>query len=145
MIDKNLIYSEDQAITADAESTNVVKHGNIGVGRGQKMNLIIQVTEDFATLTSLTIKLQQDADAAFSDAVDVVSKSILLADLVAGAQFNLGEPEITTPETEIYSRMYYDVVGSNPTAGKINAFWQLDPQEAVAPEDQGLTSGYPTY
>ena len=145
MIDKNLIYSEDQAITGDAASTNVVKHGNIGVGRGQKMNLIVQVTESFNTLTSLTIKLQTEIDADFGSAVDVISKTIALADLVAGAQFNLGEPEIANPATEIWSRMYYDVTGTDPTAGKLNAFWQLDPQEAVAPEDQGLTSGYPTY
>lgn len=144
-VDNENIYSEDQAITADAVSTNVVKHGNIGVGRGEKLNLIIEVTEAFNNLTNLIITLQSDTAEAMGSPVAVLAKTILLADLTLGAKFNLGEPEIGSPATEIFSRLNFDVTGTNPTTGALNAFWAKDVGEAKNPVDDGLTAGYPTY
>jgi hypothetical protein len=145
-VDHNLLYSEDQAITADATSTNVVKQGNIGVGRGESMKLVLQVTEAFNTLTNLIVSLQADSVVTMDDTVQtVMSKTILLADLTLGAQFVLGESEILNPQTDIFTNIKYDVTGSNPTTGKLNCFWAKDVQNVKAPADAGLTSGYPTY
>jgi len=145
-VDHNNVYSEDQAITADATSTNVVKVGNIGVGRGEPMKLVLQVTEAFNTLTNLIVSLQADSVVTMDDTVQtVLSKTILLADLTLGAQFVLGEAEILNPETDIFTNMKYDVTGSNPTTGELNCFWTKDVPIVKAPEDFGLTSGVPTY
>jgi hypothetical protein len=145
-VDHNLLYSEDQAITADAVSTNVVKHDNIGIGRGEKMSLVLQVTEAFNTLTNLIVSLQADSVVTMDDTVQtVLSKTILLADLTLGAQFVLGESEILNPDVDIFSNIKYDVTGSNPTTGKLNCFWAKDVQNVKNPVDAGLDNGYPTY
>jgi hypothetical protein len=145
-VDHNLLYSEDQAITADATSTNVVKHDNIGIGRGEKMSLVLQVTQAFNTLTNLIVSLQADSVVTMDDTVQtVLSKTILLADLTLGAQFVLGEAEVVNPQTDKFSNIKYDVTGSNPTTGKVNCFWTKDVQNIKNPVNKGLTSGYPTY
>ena len=130
---------------ADADATNVVKTGNLGIGRGEPLKLVLQVTEAFNTLTNLIVTLEADSVEAMSSPQDVITKTILLADLTLGAQFVLGEAEILNPQTDLYTRIEYDVTGTNPTTGKVNCFWAKDVPVVKAPEDYGLTSGYPTY
>ena len=131
LFSKELTFSDDQAITGDAVSTNVFDAGDRGVDphtgvqlgwapfRGAEIPLLVQVTEDFNTLTSLTISIQTDTTSAFSSPKTVLSTTILLADLVAGKRF----PIVIAPDgvEERYMRLNYDVTGTNPTAGKITA------------------------
>ena len=122
LYDKENLFSENQAITADAASTNVI---NIAAGKlkevafGTPIPLRIQVTEAFATLTSLNIKVQTATDAAFTTPVTLAQTGeIAAADLVAGyvAPINF------IPKGNLgYMRLYYDVTGSNATTGKITA------------------------
>ena len=122
LYDKENLFSENQAITADAASTNVI---NIAAGKlkevafGTPIPLRIQVTEAFATLTSLNIKVQTATDAAFTSPVTLAQTGdIAAASLVAGyvAPINF------IPKGNLgYMRIYYDVTGSNATAGKITA------------------------
>ena len=122
LYDKECLFSENQAITADAASTNVIKmsKGQLKeVAFGTPIPLRIQVTETFATLTSLEIKVQTATDAAFTTPVDLASTgAIAAATLKAGyvASINF------IPKGNLgYMRLYYDVTGSNATAGKITA------------------------
>jgi hypothetical protein len=123
------LFSDDQAITASADSTNVIDLGVAGtpygaaaalnddVGKGNKIPILVQVTEAFATLTSLTINISTGATTALG--TTIASQTIAVADLVVGKQISID----VLPEdiTERYLGIEYAVTGSNATAGKITA------------------------
>ena len=115
LLDAQSLFSDNQAVTASAASTNVVKFGK---GECTYVPLLIQVTEDFATLTSLTVKVQTATDSAFTNAVDLASSTIAVANLKTGTVV----PINYMPSGNLgYVRIYYTVTGSNATAGKITA------------------------
>jgi len=118
---KESIFSDQQAITASAASTNVIDTGVNGadLGKGVPMPILIQVTEDFNTLTSLTVDLEVDDNEGMASAKVVQSASVLLADLVAGKQVPISW--IPRGMDERYWRLSYTVVGTDPTTGKITA------------------------
>lgn len=133
IFDKENLFSEDQAITADAASTNVIDLGAPGtpanylgalkrdIGPGNPLELWISVSETFNNLTSLTITMQSDtADTFGSQTTFGTTLAIPLADLVAGyyVKFPAYWPE---GNTERYVRLFYDVTGTAPSTGKITA------------------------
>lgn len=123
------LFSDDQAITADADSTNVIDLGVAGtpydaaaalnqdIGKGNKIPLLVQVTEAFNNLTSLEIKVSTGSTTALG--TTIASQTILLADLVAGKQLNLDF--VPNGIVERYLGIEYDVTGTAPTTGKITA------------------------
>lgn len=129
VLDKNTMFSDAQAITASAPSTNVIDLGALGKtafgGNQLKMNvghkripLLIQVVEDFATLTSLKVAVESDDNSGFSSAKEILSETIAVADLKAGYSSVIDKlPRIK----ERYVRINFTVNGSNATAGKITA------------------------
>ena len=133
------LFSDDQAITASADSTNVIDLGvaatpygaaaalNADVGKGAKVPLLIQVTADFDNLTTLEIKVSTGATTALG--TTIISKVVALADLVAGYQF----PVNVLPEqlTERYLGIEYVVVGTAPTAGTVTAGISMGNQQNV--------------
>jgi len=134
IIDQTLVLSDNQAITADAASSNVIDFLKVGTppwwsaprvpDRGvgfHDIPLLIQVTETFNNLTSIVLQLQVDDNAAFSSPKVVAqSATVLLADLKAGYRFKfLGE--IPEGVDEQFMRLYYDITGTAPTTGKIFA------------------------
>lgn len=132
IFDNTLLFSDAQAITADAGSTNTVDLGATGtpyggialvrdIGKGSKIPLSITVVETFNNLTSLAVSLQVDDNSSFSSAKTVVlSAPILAAALVAGAQIEVPD-YIPQGANERYMRLYYDITGTAPTTGKITA------------------------
>ncbi len=126
ILDNELIFSNGQAITATAASTNAVNAGSAGVGAGRQLPVYIAVTEDFNNLDSLNVALQQSSDDGDSDSYeDVISKDIAVADLVAGNELYLFD---IPPGTEKYLRLNYSVTGSNPSTGKLKTGIVLDEQ-----------------
>ena len=131
ILDETTLLSDDQAITATAASTNYIDLGAAGtpygaaaalerdVGKGNPIPFLVQVTENFNTLTSLNIALQVDDNTSFSSATTVIDKDIVLADLVAGKQIPLDF--LPKDVNERYARLNYTVTGTNPTLGKITA------------------------
>lgn len=122
IMDKTLLFSENQAITGTAASTNVV---DLGAARamlgGQEIPLAITVTEAFNTLTSLTITVETDDADTFGSATTVyTTPAIPLADLTKGKKLH---PPFRLPLAikERYVRLKYTVTGANPTTGKITA------------------------
>jgi hypothetical protein len=123
------LFSDNQAITANADSTNVIDLGvagtpygaaaalNYDIGKGTKIPLLAQVTEDFNNLTSLTINLSTGATTALG--TTVLSQTILLADLVAGKQ--IAFDYVPNGITERYLGFEYVVTGTAPTTGKITS------------------------
>lgn len=125
------LFSDDQAITATAISENVIDLGapgtpyggaaalNDDVGKGAAIPVLIQVTADFNTLTSLTVTLETSAAAGLTSPVVLATESILLADLVAGKQTFL--QCLPNGAALRYLGVRYTVVGTDPTAGNITA------------------------
>lgn len=120
------LFSDDQAITATAVSTNVIDLGvpgtpygavaplNQDIGKGNKVCFLAQVTEDFNNATSVQVTIETGATSALGTAV--LSETILLADLVAGKQSVI--QVLPTQLTERYLGVRYTVVGTAPTTGK---------------------------
>jgi hypothetical protein len=135
-----LMLSDQQAVTATAISENVIKQNvntaprnetagaALDIGDGTPVPLLVQVTEDFATLTSLTITLESSANADLSSSdVHWSSGAIAAADLVAG--FKVPITYLPRKMAGVHYGLRYTVGGSNATAGKITA---------------GVTMGIPT-
>jgi len=118
ILDEQALFSNNQAVTADAASTNIVKLGTGEFAVGTPIPIFIQVTEAFNNLTSLAIKVQTATDAAFTTPVELASQTILLANLTKGAESSLN----FLPKGNLgYIRLYYDVTGTAPSTGKILA------------------------
>lgn len=132
ILDATLTFSENQAVTATAISENVIKLVDAGtvygesaaitrdLGAGNPLPIAIQVTEDFATCTSVTITIETSAAAALtSSTVLATSGAIPVASLVAGYK----APLRFFPEGDLldYVGIRYTVAGSDATAGTITA------------------------
>ena len=130
ILDKNTLLSDDQAVTATAISENVIDLGALGTtydgvvlsrseGTCQKVPLLVQVTADFATLTSLTISVEASAAAALTSPDVLFSQTIAVADLVAGKK--LAFDVLPNDIEKRFLGVRYTVTGSNATAGNITA------------------------
>lgn len=127
------IFSDGQAITATAGSTNVIDlqaagtpYGSaaaliVDVGKGGEIPVNVTVVEDFNNLTSLQVSVEVDDNAAFSSATTVASgPAVAAASLVAGYQFPFPAC-LMEGVKERYVRLKYTVVGVAPTTGKVTA------------------------
>lgn len=131
LFDLQSMFSDQQAITATAASTNVIDLGAVDtpkhavgpitrdMGKGRPIPVHIQVTEAFNNLTSLAIALQVDDDEAFGSAKTVMTTTVLLADLAAGKR--IAPFYIPEGVDERYVRLNYTVSGTAPTTGKVTA------------------------
>lgn len=119
LFDAKALMSNQQVITANAASTDVIDRGDTkDVGRDASIPLCVQVTESFNNLTSLAISIQTDSVSGFGSAVTLATVTVPLADLKAGYQL----PVITLPRgVKRYVRMNYTVAGTAPTTGKVTA------------------------
>lgn len=140
IMDRTGLFSERQAITATAASTNLVDLGATGtpygatspivrdVGKGNQVPLFCGVTETFNNLTSLAISIETDDNAAFASAVTVwTSPAYTLAQLATGAKYLLPD-YLPVGVNERYMRLKYTVVGTAPTTGRITAGVVFDRQ-----------------
>lgn len=134
--DAKMLFSDDQAITVTAASTNVITlleltkpfgflgYANVDQGTTDKPTEIeVLVTEAFVASSTggdLKVGLQVDDNAAFSSPKTVVeSESIDEAVLVKGYRFKI-PARFEEGTDEKYVRLYYTVEGAGSfTAGKI--------------------------
>ena len=127
IIDSLLLLSDAQAVTATAASTNVIDFGAPGTPKYSSVALVRDkgksyipitavVTEDFATLTSLTLSIETSADnSTYTTAVS--TGVIAAASLKAGYRFSIDK--VPVGSTARYMRAYFTAAGSNATAGKV--------------------------
>lgn len=136
ILDAQNLFSDDQAVTVDANSTNVIDLGETGtpygnaqalkrdIGKGNKIPLLVQVTEDFATLTSLTINLvtSDSATLASGNVTHATTGAVAVADLKAGWTWGSDAvPFANAAGMKRYLGITYDVTGTTATAGKVTA------------------------
>lgn len=132
ILDRSEMFSNAQAITATAASTNVLDTGATGtvyfaaaalardLGKGGGVPIAISVVQNFNNLTSLQISYQVATDAAFTTPVTVISSpAYTLAQLNSG--INLQPTETPINANLRYHRLNYTVVGTAPTLGQITA------------------------
>ena len=135
IVDNTLVFSDSQAITATARSTNIVDIGAAGtaygataavprdIGKATRIPILLTVTEAFNNLTSLTVQLEVDDDPAFgSPTVVAVGPAITLASgkLAVGQMINF-PAELPEGVNERFVGLRYTVAGAAPTTGKIHA------------------------
>lgn len=133
IFDAQALFSDAQAIVADAASTNVLDLGAPGtpvggavalkrdLGAGGPVPIRIQVVEDFDNLTSMNVILQASDAEDFGSGVVVLAETgeVALADLVEGAL--LAPQYVPYGANKRYMRVYYDITGTAPTTGKVTA------------------------
>lgn len=125
------LFSGNQAITATALSENVIDTGvrgtpydaaaplNGDIGKGNPIPVLIQVTEDFATLTTLTVTIETSDNENMTSSTALATQTIPVADLTAGLQTFI--QFLPNGVTGRYLAVRYGVGGSNATAGRITA------------------------
>ncbi len=122
ILDADLVFSNKQAVTATAESTNTLDLGAAGDAIGQELTIHVVVDTAFATLTSLTVSLETSANNSTWTTV-LSGPAIARASLTKGASvFCVRVPQGLSR----YVRLKYTVGGSNATAGKVTAFASKD-------------------
>ena len=126
------LFSDDQAITASADSTNVIDLGVPGtpyggkaplhqdIGKGAEIPILAQVTEDMtaAGAATLVINVSTGATTALGTTIASVGP-IAVADLVAGYQMAI--QVLPNQITERYLGLEYVVATGPMTAGNITA------------------------
>lgn len=145
IFDNTLLFSDNQAITASAASTNIIDTGSYDpvlpggtsgqardLGKGTKIPLLIQVTETFDTAAedgTLAISLRLDSTSTITPDKTISLGTFTEAELVAGFQIPFDYiPKGTNLQ---YMQLYYTVGGAgNFTAGKIKAGIVAGVQEA---------------
>ena len=124
------MFSDQQAITATADSTKKVHLGGLKLaGKMDPIFIDIRVNADFNTLTSLKVELQQadTENGSYATVAGGDTGAILLADLKAGYKFGLRI--LPRSVTKPWLKLVYTVAGTPPTTGKVTA--------ALVREEQG--------
>lgn len=120
ILDNELVYSDNQAITGDSDCTTPKDHGdaNALIGDGTDLALVVVVTEafTFGTATYLQVQLMDSADGS-SYAVVLESKQFVAADLVEGKRVVIPLP----PELRRHTKAHYAADGTI-TAGAVDVF-----------------------
>lgn len=108
-IDAQNLYSDAQAITADAASTNVIDHGadrNLGIGEPLSVYLTVDVSA--AGGGTLTVTVQTDDNVDFSTPTTVATSGAV-ADTALTAGSSLVIPLPANTAVERFTRLNYDV------------------------------------
>lgn len=135
--DAQLTYSQDQAVTAAAASTNVLDHGairNLGVGR--RMFIVIVCTlamTDSGSDSTLAVTIETDDAAAFGSATTTRTLGTFAAASPAGTRIvaALAAGDIN----EQFSRLKYTPANGNLTTGSFTAFITDNPGETTQYND----------
>ncbi len=125
------MFSDQQAITATADSTKKVHLGGLKLaGKMDPIFIDIRVNEAFNNLTSLKVELQQ-ADTEGGSYATVAggdTGDIPLASLKAGYKFGLRI--LPRSVTKPWLKLVYTVVGTAPTTGKVTAALVREEQDS---------------
>lgn len=117
LIDALLLFSDAQALTATAVSTNVIDLGadsNVGIGEPMAVVVSLDVAADDSDGDeTYSVDLQADSTAAFSSAAVIATRAITRGD-VAGTKYVLSIPADTSGEQ--FLRLNFTLGGTTPTA-----------------------------
>ena len=133
IIDTQALFSDDQAVTATAVSSNIIDLGATGtvvggssalgrdIGKGTPIELLIQWTAaaTAAGAATGTVDLETDDNSSFSSATTLATTGAIgKATLVAGHQMKI---HYMPRGAERYIRLNYTVATGPLTAGAVTA------------------------
>lgn len=124
-IDGEMLFSDAQAITADAASTNLMDLGvaqrRLGTGNNIYCALIVDVALTDAGSTSfITVTMEQDDSSSFGSATAIQTLFVVPALSAIGAKFIARlAPSVIT---ERYIRLKYTMTNGDLTTGTVTAF-----------------------
>lgn len=137
--DAFLRVSADQAITADAASTNTIDLGTArDIGEGKPLFAVFTVTQAFNNLTSMLLEVIVSDNADLSSPQIIAMQNVLLAGLTAGAQFTVVVPPQVASLGKRYLGAYFDLTGTAPSTGKIT----VDFVEGIQDGKKSYASGF---
>ena len=131
-LDAQLLFSDAQAITAAAASTNIVDLGSArDIGLGE--NLYVGVTVDVAFTdagsdSTLTVALQGDSTDTFTPDSTVTLFTIPALAAIGDSFFARISPAVANLR---YIRLYYTPVTGDLTTGSVTAFITKDIQKVI--------------
>jgi hypothetical protein len=122
ILDTQNLFSDSQAITVTADSTNVIDLGVAGrdIGVDAEFDLLIEVPVAFtaAGAATMSIALVTDDDVAFGAAVTLFTTGVLgKAAFPAGTVFKYR----LSPGVKRYLKLVYTVATGPMTAGKVTS------------------------
>ncbi len=116
IIDAQNLFSDDQALTATAVSTNVIDLGidrNVGIGEPMAAVVTLSVAADDADADeTYVVTLETDDNSSFSSAT-VIATATILKGAEAGSKVVLMVPADETAER--YLRINYTLGGTSPS------------------------------
>jgi len=121
ILDKQLTLSDAQAITATADSTNIINAGQANANIGEPVELLCEVEDAFtaAGAATLTVSLVTATDEAFTSPVTLLTTAAIpKATLVRGYQLPIS---FLPAQLLKYFKLVYTVATGPMTAGSINA------------------------
>lgn len=131
LMDKFLMMSDDQAITATANCTTPLALSEVAKmdreAGGEPMEIVVQVTQTFVSggSTTLAISLATGNNSSLgSPATQIAYLSIPKADLVAGKKYKLPFQMPLADADASYFGLVYTVTTGPFTAGKLTAWVQ---------------------
>ncbi|HXF44853.1 MAG TPA: hypothetical protein VNK91_01925 [Burkholderiaceae bacterium] len=141
ILDSQNLYSDAQALTATAVSTNVIDHGATErrLGSGEPMGVLITVDVALAgTTPTFQVTLQSDSADTFPSPA-TVAQTETFSTLAAGAQIVLPVPP--RKATERFTRLNYTLGGTTPTITVTAALMPLSmiPTDAIYPDGFAIT------
>lgn len=121
-LDAQHLFSDAQALTSTAASTNLIDLGgdhNVGIGEPMAVVISLDVASDFTTGDeTYVVTVETDDNDSFSSATTIATKAIVGAN-AAGSKFVVGIPADETAER--YVRVNYTLAGTSPSV-TITAF-----------------------
>lgn len=153
-VDANLLFSNAQAITADAVGTNVIDLGvAASAGSGEPMAVVFAVTVAADQTTGdedYTFEVEYASNAAQTTGRQLIGRRVFESGtptapaqdadlLVAGFQFVIPVPPVTATEDERYIGVRYDVTGTTPT---ITVTAYLTPMSMIDSAKVNYPNGY---
>lgn len=152
IIDQNAVFSgsiNGSTVTGQAITTGTITSTNVydlqqvrDIGKGEEIEIPIEVLQTFTGGTSVTAQVVQADDAGITTNVNVIQATgpIPVAQLVAGARFYLAVPANDPNVNRRYLAVQYVCVGTF-TAGTV--FASLEPSNiGVGDNNEFYASGF---
>lgn len=125
ILDANLQFSDAQALTASAASTNSIDlKQDRDIGIGKELYLVVQSgAAPGGTSPTIAIGHETDDNSSFSSAKTVAtSPTLAAADFAVGTIYAMTWPR----QNERYNRLYFTLGGTSPTF-TVTAFLTSEP------------------
>jgi hypothetical protein len=129
-VDSQLLFSDAQAVTASAASTNYIDLGiarSMGVGRVLYLVVLCVVAmTDSGSDSTINVDLETDDNTSFSSASVVQDLGTFAALSAVGTRLVAALQLEPANAFERYARVYYTAANGNLTTGSFDAFICLD-------------------